>query len=48
MVKNLIKRDFHIDHIKPLNKGGLTVAENLQILCRSCNMTKSDSYEVQS
>lgn len=35
---------YHIDHIKPLSKGGLTVEENLQILCRSCNLKKSDNY----
>lgn len=36
---------FHIDHIKPLNKGGLTKLDNLQVLCRTCNMIKSDKYE---
>lgn len=33
---------FQVDHIVPLNKGGKTVLENLQILCRSCNAKKSD------
>ena len=33
---------FQIDHIIPLNKGGKTVAENLQVLCRKCNASKSD------
>lgn len=33
---------FQVDHIMPLNKGGKTVPENLQILCRSCNAKKSD------
>ncbi len=33
---------FQVDHIKPLNKGGKTIPENLQILCRSCNAKKSD------
>lgn len=38
------RRDFHIDHIKPLAKDGLTIEENLQILCRACNLRKSDIY----
>ena len=33
---------FQIDHIIPLNKGGKTIPENLQVLCRKCNVTKSD------
>ncbi len=33
---------FQVDHIKPLNRGGKTVPDNLQILCRKCNMIKSD------
>ena len=36
------KKDFQIDHIKPISKGGLTVRENLQLLCRKCNWIKSD------
>lgn len=37
------KRFLQVDHIKSLNNGGLSVPENLQILCRSCNSKKSDS-----
>lgn len=33
---------FQVDHIIPMNKGGKTVPENLQILCRKCNGTKGD------
>ena len=36
------RRYLQVDHIKALNNGGLTVPENLQILCRSCNARKSD------
>ena len=31
-----------VDHITPMNKGGKTTPDNLQILCRSCNAEKSD------
>ena len=37
------KVTFQVDHIVPLNKGGKTLPENLQILCKSCNARKSDS-----
>lgn len=30
------------DHIVPMSKGGLTVPENLQPLCRSCNAAKGN------
>ena len=33
---------FQVDHISPMNNGGKSVAENLQILCRQCNGTKGD------
>lgn len=32
------------DHIKPWSKGGLTVLENCQMVCRDCNSKKSDMY----
>lgn len=37
-----MRKDFQIDHIKPMSKGGLTVKDNLQLLCRKCNWIKSD------
>ena len=34
--------DMHADHIKPWSKGGPTTADNCQMLCRDCNLRKSD------
>lgn len=36
------REHLQIDHIVPMAKGGLTIPENLQILCRNCNMRKGD------
>ena len=33
---------FQVDHIVPMNNGGKSVVENLQILCRQCNGIKGD------
>ena len=30
------------DHITPWSKGGKTLAENCQMLCKDCNRKKSD------
>lgn len=35
----------HVDHIKPVARGGLTVSENLRTLCQSCNLGKSSGYD---
>ena len=35
----------HVDHIKPISKGGLTVPDNLRTLCQECNLGKSDKYD---
>ena len=34
--------EFHIDHIIPVSKGGITEEDNLQTLCASCNLHKSN------
>jgi hypothetical protein len=36
------KGKFHIDHIQPLARGGSNGAENLQLLCPTCNFRKRD------
>ena len=35
-----LKKDFHIDHIIPVHKGGGSYLENYQLLCGHCNSTK--------
>ena len=32
------------DHIKPWSKGGHTIPDNCQMLCKNCNQKKTDKY----
>lgn len=34
--------EMHGDHIKPWSKGGKTILENCQMLCKKCNIKKSN------
>ena len=38
-------RELEVDHIMPIAKGGKTTFNNLQTLCKRCNMNKSDIIE---
>ncbi len=42
IIQSEIEDYSHIDHIKPWSKGGETVLENLQTLCATCNLGKSN------
>ena len=37
--------ELHIDHVQPWSKGGETVTENLQTLCKDCNLGKGNICE---
>ena len=38
----------HVDHIKPIAKGGKTEWNNLRTLCQDCNLGKKDKYSQNS
>jgi 5-methylcytosine-specific restriction endonuclease McrA len=37
-----IKDGYHVDHIVPISKGGKHEPKNLQLLCPTCNLRKSN------
>lgn len=42
--KELAPRDIQLDHVKPINKGGMTCLSNLRPACKSCNSAKRDRW----
>lgn len=40
-IKTQMRRDFQIDHIKPMSQGGLTTIDNLQVLTHKAHIEKT-------
>lgn len=38
--------EYHIDHIRPVSKGGTNTDDNVQLLTPTCNMRKSDKWPI--
>ena len=38
----------HVDHIRPVARGGKTEPDNLRTLCQGCNIGKSDKIETEN
>lgn len=45
--KKRLKKGFHIDHIKPISKGGSNGRRNLQATCGTCNIKKAATDPVK-
>lgn len=42
--KIFCKYSYHVDHVKPVAKGGTNDISNIQILCATCNQVKGSKY----
>ena len=38
---DLVFENCHVDHIYPANRGGLTIPDNMVLICSPCNLSKS-------
>ena len=43
--KNVLDKDIHFDHIIPWSKGGSSDENNIRILCKKCNLERSNDFE---
>lgn len=41
---DLVASGFHIDHIRPVSKGGLNIDSNVQLLTPTCNLRKNAKW----
>lgn len=37
----------HVDHVKPISKGGAHILSNLRPACRKCNLSKKDQWPLR-
>lgn len=42
-----ISKSYHVDHIYPLSSGGQHIAKNIQLLCPTCNVRKSNKDPIE-
>jgi 5-methylcytosine-specific restriction endonuclease McrA len=45
---NDIGAKLHIDHIKPFSRSGESTLENLQTLCKQCNLGKGNLMDINT
>lgn len=45
--KASVAAGYHVDHIYPIAKGGTHTPDNVQILCPTCNVRKSDKHPIR-
>lgn len=40
--RKLGKRDIHLDHVRPVTRGGSHTEDNIKVSCRPCNLRKGN------